>query len=85
VFAAVGDAFDPAFYGELHPFGTIPALVEGVVAEWETVDVFTLEDGRIKRLTTWYDMGAVVAMLRTPGSPAASSAPCTRSITAWGT
>ena len=43
---------------------------DGVPAEWEAVDVFTLEDGRIRRLTTWYDIGLVVELLRRPG-PAA--------------
>ena len=43
--------------------------LDGVTAEWEAVDVFTLEDGRIRKLTTWYDMGFVVGLLRTPGPP----------------
>jgi ketosteroid isomerase-like protein len=43
--------------------------LDGVAAEWEAVDVFTLEDGRIRKLTTWYDMGLVVGLLRTPGPP----------------
>ena len=43
--------------------------LDGVTAEWEAVDVFTLEDGRIRKLTTWYDMGLVVDLLRTPGTP----------------
>ncbi|MBM3676851.1 MAG: hypothetical protein FJW96_03065 [Actinobacteria bacterium] len=43
--------------------------VEGVPATWEAVDVFTLRDGKIAKLTTWYDMGHVVNLLRTPGVP----------------
>jgi hypothetical protein len=43
--------------------------LEGVAASWEAVDVFTLESGKIKKLSTWYDMGRVVELLRTPGAP----------------
>jgi ketosteroid isomerase-like protein len=43
--------------------------VDGVEATWEAVDVFTLRDGKIAKLTTWYDMGHVVNLLRTPGVP----------------
>lgn len=43
---------------------------DGVKAAWEAVDVFHLVDGRVKRLTTWYDMGEVVAFLRQAGDPA---------------
>ena len=43
--------------------------LDGVTAEWEAVDVFTLENGRIRKLTTWYDMGYVVGLLRSPGAP----------------
>jgi ketosteroid isomerase-like protein len=43
--------------------------VEGVKAGWEAVDVFTLRDGKIAKLTTWYDMGLVVGLLRQPGAP----------------
>jgi len=42
---------------------------EGVPAAFEAVDVFTLEDGRVRRLTTWYDLGRVLGFLRTPGTP----------------
>jgi hypothetical protein len=42
----------------------------GVKAAWEAVDVFHLVDGRVKRLTTWYDLNQVVAFLRQPGDPA---------------
>jgi hypothetical protein len=42
----------------------------GVEATWEAVDVFHLVDGKVKRLTTWYDMDEVVAFLRQPGDPA---------------
>jgi uncharacterized protein len=41
----------------------------GVPAAWEAVDVFHLVDGRVKRLTTWYDLDEVVALLRDPGVP----------------
>ena len=43
--------------------------VEGVPAAFEAVDVFTLEDGRVRKLTTWYDLDRVVGFLRTPGAP----------------
>jgi ketosteroid isomerase-like protein len=43
--------------------------VEGVPTSFEAVDVFTLADGRITRLTTWYDLGRVLGFLRTPGTP----------------
>jgi ketosteroid isomerase-like protein len=43
--------------------------VEGVPTAFEAVDVFTLEDGRVRRLTTWYDLDRVVGFLRTPGAP----------------
>lgn len=43
--------------------------VDGVEAGWEAVDVFTLRDGKIATLTTWYDMGLVVGLLRQPGKP----------------
>jgi ketosteroid isomerase-like protein len=43
--------------------------VDGVEAGWEAVDVFTLRDGKIAKLTTWYDMGLVVGLLRRPGTP----------------
>ena len=35
----------------------------------EAVDVFHLVDGRVKRLTTWYDLDEVVGLLRDPGVP----------------
>ena len=41
----------------------------GVEAAWEAVDIFHLEDGLVRRLTTWYDMAEVVAFLRQPGKP----------------
>ena len=41
----------------------------GVPAAWEAVDVFHLVDGRVKRLTTWYDLDEVVGLLRDPGVP----------------
>jgi ketosteroid isomerase-like protein len=43
--------------------------LDGVAAAWEAVDVFTLEAGRIRKLTTWYDMAHVVELLRSPGVP----------------
>ncbi len=57
----VGDvvAVEIAFQGE---------TADGVAAAWEAVDIFHLVDGRIRRLTTWYDMGEVVAFLRQPGT-----------------
>jgi ketosteroid isomerase-like protein len=43
--------------------------LDGVPTAFEAVDVFTLVDGRITRLTTWYDLGRVLGFLRTPGTP----------------
>jgi len=43
--------------------------VDGVPTAFEAVDVFTLADGRITKLTTWYDLGRVLGFLRTPGTP----------------
>ena len=43
--------------------------VDGVPTSFEAVDVFTLADGRIAKLTTWYDLGHVLGFLRTPGAP----------------
>jgi len=42
---------------------------DGVEAAWEAVDVFHLDGGRVRRLTTWYDMDEVVGFLRRPGTP----------------
>lgn len=39
----------------------------GVPTEWEAVDVFHLEGGRVRRLSTWYDVEVVTADLRRPG------------------
>jgi hypothetical protein len=41
----------------------------GVPAAWEAVDVFHLHDGRVRRLTTWYDLDEVVRFLRASGDP----------------
>ena len=41
--------------------------VDGVPTTFEAVDVFTMEDGLVRRLTTWYDLGRVLGFLRTPG------------------
>jgi ketosteroid isomerase-like protein len=49
-----------AFSGETH---------EGVPVEFEAVDVFTLRDGRISRLTTWYDIDRVRKLATRPGAP----------------
>ena len=49
-----------AFSGETH---------EGVTVEFEAVDVFTLRDGRICRLTTWYDIDRVRKLALRPGAP----------------
>jgi ketosteroid isomerase-like protein len=49
------------FTGETH---------EGVPVEFEAVDVFTLRDGRIARLTTWYDIDRVRKLAAQPGPPA---------------
>ena len=49
---------------------------DGVPAAWEAVDVFTLEDGRVRRLTTWYDMDRVVSFR---GRRARRSGGCARS------
>jgi ketosteroid isomerase-like protein len=49
-----------AFTGETH---------EGVAVEFEAVDVFTLRDGRISRLTTWYDVDRVRKLATRPGAP----------------
>ena len=43
--------------------------VDGVPTTFEAVDVFTMEDGLVRRLTTWYDLGRVLGFLRTPGAP----------------
>lgn len=43
--------------------------VDGVPAAFEAVDVFTLDGGLVRRLTTWYDLDRVLAFLRTPGAP----------------
>ncbi len=48
------------FTGETH---------EGVPVEFEAVDVFTLRDGRIARLTTWYDIDRVRKLAAQAGSP----------------
>ncbi len=50
------------FTGETH---------EGVPVEFEAVDVFTMRDGMICRLTTWYDIDAVRKAATRPGAPAA--------------
>jgi ketosteroid isomerase-like protein len=42
---------------------------EGVPVEFEAVDVFTLRDGRIRRLTTWYDVDRVRKLITRPGPP----------------
>jgi ketosteroid isomerase-like protein len=49
-----------AFTGETH---------EGVPVEFEAVDVFTLRDGRICRLTTWYDLDRVRKLVTRSGAP----------------
>ena len=43
--------------------------VDGVPSTFEAVDVFTLEDGLIRRLTTWYDLDTILSFVRTPGTP----------------
>src|SRR6476620_5185440 len=43
--------------------------VDGVPSTFEAVDVFTLEDGLIRRLTTWYDLDTILGFVRTPGTP----------------
>ena len=44
--------------------------VDGVPSTFEAVDVFTLEDGLIRRLTTWYDIDTSRrASCGTPGTP----------------
>jgi hypothetical protein len=43
--------------------------VDGVPTTFEAVDVFTLEDGLVRRLTTWYDLDRVLSFSRTPGTP----------------
>ena len=43
--------------------------VDGVPATFEAVDVFTLDEGRIRRLTTWYDLETILSFVRTPGAP----------------
>ena len=43
--------------------------VEGVATSFEAVDVFTLDEGRVRKLTTWYDLDRVLGFLRTPGAP----------------
>jgi ketosteroid isomerase-like protein len=48
------------FTGETH---------EGVPVEFEAVDVFTMRDGMICRLTTWYDIDAVRKAATRPGAP----------------
>jgi ketosteroid isomerase-like protein len=49
-----------AFRGETH---------EGVPVEFEAVDVFTMRDGKIARLTTWYDIERVRKLATRPGAP----------------
>ena len=49
-----------AFQGETH---------EGVSVEFEAVDVFTLREGKIARLTTWYDIDRVRKLAMRPGAP----------------
>lgn len=39
---------------------------DGVEVEFDAVDVFDLVDGRIQRLTNWYDVAAVRALLPPP-------------------
>lgn len=41
---------------------------EGVPARFRANDVFRLDDGRVRRLSVWYDLDEVVAFLRTPGT-----------------
>jgi hypothetical protein len=43
--------------------------VDGVPTTFEAVDIFTLEKGLVRRLTTWYDLDRVLGFLRTPGAP----------------
>ena len=43
--------------------------VDGVPTTFEAVDVFTIEDGLVRRLTTWYDLDRVLRFTRTPGTP----------------
>ena len=43
--------------------------VDGVPVAFEAVDVFTLDGGLVRRLTTWYDLDRVLGFLRTPGTP----------------
>ena len=43
--------------------------VDGVPAAFEAVDVFTLDEGRVRTLTTWYDLDRVLGFLRTRGLP----------------
>jgi len=40
---------------------------QGVVTEWEALDVFRFRDGLISSLATWYDVALVVGDLRRPG------------------
>jgi len=57
---ADGDVYtvEIEFRGETH---------EGTPVSFEAVDVFTLRDGKIGRLTTWYDVDAVRDAARRPG------------------
>jgi hypothetical protein len=43
--------------------------VEGVPASFRATDVFRLEDGRVRSLAVWYDLGEVLAFQRIPGTP----------------
>src|SRR5581483_6596819 len=44
------------------------ATHEGTPVTFEAVDVFTIADGKIARLTTWYDVDAVRESARRPGT-----------------
>ena len=48
--------------------------LDGVPTTFEAVDVFTLEDGLVRRLTTWYDLDRVLSFTRTPGTPERAAA-----------
>jgi ketosteroid isomerase-like protein len=45
---------------EVHFVGTTN---EGREVEFDAVDVIDLEDGKLKRITTWYDTARVLAMV----------------------
>ena len=48
--------------------------VDGVPSTFEAVDVFTLEDGLIRRLTTWYDLDTISRLRADAGHAGAAAA-----------